>query len=115
MHNPHYQGFNADGGHYWVKAETAQQDLKTLTAVHLDGITGELTDAKKQKTYLTATRGLFDNKSNILELYDAINVTGEGGLNAKLTRATVETKENIITSDQPSTILRAPGRSPPIN
>ncbi len=54
MHNPHYQGFNDDGGHYWVKAETAQQDLKTLTAIHLQGITGELTDVKKQKTHLVA-------------------------------------------------------------
>ncbi len=109
MHNPHYQGFNDDGGHYWVKAETAQQDLKTLTAIHLQGITGELTDAKKQKTHLVATRGLFDNKSNILELYDSIDVTGDGGLTAKLTRATVRTKEDIITSDQPSTIVMGAG------
>jgi LPS export ABC transporter protein LptC/lipopolysaccharide transport protein LptA len=110
MHNPHYQGFNSDGGHYWVKAKTAQQDLKVLTAVHLDGITGELTDPKKQKTYLTAARGLFDNKSNVLELYDSIDVTGDGGLDAKLTRATVQTKENIITSDEPSTILMSAGQ-----
>jgi lipopolysaccharide transport protein LptA/LPS export ABC transporter protein LptC len=109
MHNPHYQGFNADGGKYWVKAETAQQDLKTLTAIHLQGITGELTDAKKQKTYLIASRGLFDNNSNVLELYDSIDVKGDGGLNAKLTRATVKTKENIITSDQPSTIMMGAG------
>ena len=110
MHNPHYQGFNADGGHYWVKAETAQQDLKSLTAVHLDKITGELTDAKKQKTHLVAARGLFDNKSNVLELFDSIKVTGDGGLNANLTRATVQTKENIITSDQPSTIIMSAGQ-----
>lgn len=110
MHNPHYQGFNSDGGHYWVKAETAQQDLKTMTAVHLDRITGELTDAKKQKTFLTAARGIFDNKSNILELFDAINVTGDGGLNAKLTRATIQTKENIITSNEPSTIVMGAGQ-----
>lgn len=109
MHNPHYQGFNDDGGHYWVKAETAQQDFKTLTAIHLQAITGELTDAKKQKTHLVATRGLFDNKANILELYDSIDVTGDGGLNAKLTRATVRTKEGIITSDRPSTILMGAG------
>ncbi|CAA2137033.1 LPS export ABC transporter periplasmic protein LptC [Hyphomicrobium sp. ghe19] len=109
MHNPHYQGFNADGGKYWVKAETAQQDLKTLTAIHLQGITGELLDAKKQKTYLVASRGLFDNNSNVLELYDSIDVKGDGGLNAKLTRATVKTKENIITSDQPSTIIMGAG------
>jgi LPS export ABC transporter protein LptC len=109
MHNPHYQGFNSDGGHYWVKADTAQQDLKSTTLIHLTTITGELTDIKKQKTYLTATRGTMDNATNILELFDAINVTGDGGLNAKLTRATVQTKENIITSDQPSTIIMSAG------
>ncbi|HET6388515.1 LPS export ABC transporter periplasmic protein LptC [Hyphomicrobium sp.] len=110
MHNPHYEGFNDDGGRYWVKAETAQQDLKTLTAIHLQGITGELTDPKKQKTNLVAARGLFDNKSNVLELYDSIEVTGDGGLTAKLTRATIKTKENIITSDQPSVITMGAGQ-----
>lgn len=110
MHNPHYEGFNADGGRYWVKAETAQQDLKSITAIHLQGITGELTDAKKQKTNLVAARGLFDNSTNVLELYDSIDVTGDGGLTAKLTRATIRTKENVITSDQPSTILMGAGQ-----
>ena len=83
MQNPHYEGFNADGGHYWVKAQTAQQDLKLLSDIRLNGITGELTDAKKQKTNLVATRGMFDNKSNILELYESIKVTGDGGLDAQ--------------------------------
>jgi LPS export ABC transporter protein LptC/lipopolysaccharide transport protein LptA len=109
MQNPHYQGFNADGGRYWVKAETARQDLKTMTAIHLEAITGELTDAKKQKTHLVATRGIFDNGTNILELFDSIKVSGEGGLTADLTRATIATKDNIITSDQPSTITMGAG------
>jgi len=110
MKNPHYEGFQADGGHYWVKAETAQQDLKSLNLVHLDGITGDLIDVKKQKTHLVAKRGLFDNKANILELYDSIKVTGDGGLNATLTHAKIKTKEGIITSDQPSTIVMGEGQ-----
>jgi len=110
MQNPHYEGFNADGGHYWVRAKTAQQDLKSLSDIRLEGITGEMIDAKKQKTNLVATRGLFDNTSNILELYDSIKVTGDGGLDAQLTRATVKTKEGIITSDQPSTVSMGAGR-----
>ncbi|MBN9290231.1 MAG: LPS export ABC transporter periplasmic protein LptC, partial [Hyphomicrobium denitrificans] len=110
MKNPHYEGFQSDGGRYWVKAETAQQDLKTLTVVHLDGITGDLLDVKKQKTHLVAKRGTFDNKANTLELYDSINVTGDGGLNATLTHALVRTKEGVITSDQPSTITMGAGQ-----
>lgn len=110
MKNPHYEGFQSDGGRYWVKAETAQQDLKSLGVIHLDGITGDMLDVKKQKTHLVATRGLFDNKANILELYDSIRVTGDGGLNATLTHAKVRTKEGIITSDQPSTIVMGAGQ-----
>ncbi|MBA2125618.1 LPS export ABC transporter periplasmic protein LptC [Hyphomicrobium methylovorum] len=109
MKNPHYEGFNADGGRYWVKAETAQQDLKSLTLVHLEGITGDLLDAKKQKTHLVAARGIFDNKASTLELQDSIRVTGDGGLNATLTHAMIQTKEGIITSDQPSTIAMGAG------
>jgi len=110
MKNPHYEGFQSDGGRYWVKAETAQQDLKTFSVVHLEGITGDLLDVKKQKTHLVAARGLFDNKANTLELYDSIKVTGDGGLNATLTHAKVKTKEGIITSDQPSTIVMGAGQ-----
>ena len=109
MNNPHYEGFNKDGGKYWVKAETALQDLKNLNLIKLNIITGELTDAKKAKTELTAKRGTFDNKANILELYDAIDVTGDAGMKAHLTRATVQTKENIITSDQPVEVMMEAG------
>jgi lipopolysaccharide transport protein LptA/LPS export ABC transporter protein LptC len=109
MQNPHYEGFNADGGRYWVKAQSAQQDLKSLTVVRLDGITGELTDANKKKTNLSAKRGLYDTKAGVLELYDQITVTGDGGLKADLTRASIKTKEGIVSSDQPSTVAMQAG------
>lgn len=109
MQNPHYEGFNKDGGRYWVKAESAQQDLKALTLIKLNGITGELIDGKKLKTTLTATRGTFDNKSNVLELYDSIDVSGDAGMKARLTRATIDTKENIITSKEPVNVTMEAG------
>ena len=109
MKNPHYEGFNQDGGKYWVKADSAQQDIKSLTVIRLEGISGELTDASKQKTFLTATRGLFDTKANDLELFDAIDVKGENGLSAKLTRASVKTKESIITSNEPVDVAMQAG------
>jgi len=109
MQNPHYEGFNKDGGRYWVKAQSAQQDLKTFSLIKLNGITGELTDAKKQRTTLAAARGTFDNKANVLELYDSIDIDGDAGMKAKLTRATVDTKESIITSTEPVTVTMAAG------
>jgi lipopolysaccharide transport protein LptA/LPS export ABC transporter protein LptC len=109
MENPHYEGFNKDGGRYWVKADSAQQDLTKLAIVTLNGITGELVDAKKQRTTLAAKRGTFDSKANILELYDAIDIAGDSGLKARLTRATVETKESIITSREPVIVVMEAG------
>ena len=41
---------------------------------------------------------------------NSIKVTGDGGLDAQLTRATIKTKEGIITSDQPSTVLMGAGK-----
>ncbi len=109
MQNPHYEGFNADGGQYWVKAESAQQVLKSLNVINLTRITGELTDAKKLKTTLTATRGTFDSKANVLELYDAIDIGGDAGMKARLTRATIDTKQNIITSSEPVNVAMEAG------
>lgn len=109
MENPHYEGFNKDGGRYWVRAKTAQQDLKNMSLIKLNGISGELMDAQKQTTKLTAARGTFDNKANQLELFDAIDIVGETGLTAHLTRASVKTKENIITSDQPVSVAMEAG------
>lgn len=109
MENPHYEGFTKDGGQYWVKARTAQQDLKNFNLIKLQGITGEVTSAQKQKTLLTAARGVFESKANQLELYDAIDISGEDGMTAKLSHASIDTKENIITSGQPVTVTMAAG------
>lgn len=109
MQNPHYEGFNKDGGRYWVKAEQAQQDLKAFNKIKLTKIRGELIDAKKERTTLYATRGTFDNKSNILELYGNISVDGNSGMKANLTRATVDTKESIITSQEPVSVAMDAG------
>ncbi len=109
MENPHYEGFNKDGGRYWVTAATAQQDLKALNIIKLNTITGELTDAQKKTTTITAARGTFDNKANVLDLFETIDIAGTAGMTAKLTRATIKTKDNIITSDQPVVVTMEAG------
>ena len=80
-----------------------------MTVIKLNGITGELIDAKKLRTTLAAKRGTFDNKANVLELYDSIDVAGDAGMKAKLTRATIDTKENIITSREPVMVMMEAG------
>lgn len=101
MDNPRYEGFNKDGGKYVVTAKTAIQDLVNTDHVRLNGINGDLTDAKKSKTNLKAVQGDFNTKTNELELSGGIDIVAESGLKAKLSRATILTKENIIFSKEP--------------
>lgn len=104
MHNPRYEGFNKDGGTYVVAAKTAVQDLTDLSRITLNDITGDLTDADKRKTNLKAAHGLYNSKKNELELYDGIEIASESGLRARLSRATVLTKDNIVFSKEPVTV-----------
>ena len=101
MDNPNYEGFNKDGGKYVVRAKTAIQDLVNTDFVRLNDITGDMSDAKKSKTTLTAAKGLFNTKANQLDLTGGINIVAESGLKAKLSSATILTNDNIITSKEP--------------
>lgn len=101
MDNPRYEGFNKNGGRYVVTAKTAIQDLVNTDHVRLNGINGDLTDANKSKTNLKAAQGDFNAKSNELELSGGVDIVAESGMRAKLTRATILTKENIIFSKEP--------------
>ncbi|MBU2582394.1 MAG: LPS export ABC transporter periplasmic protein LptC [Alphaproteobacteria bacterium] len=101
MNNPYYEGFTDDGGSYVVRAKTAQQDLAKPDLIELNAITGVLTDAKKSKTNLTATKGSYNSKSGVLNLFGGIDVASEDGLTAKLTTAVVRTKQSVIVSSDP--------------
>ena len=101
MDNPRYEGFSKDGGTYTVTAKTAIPDLANPSLVKLNMITGEFYDARKSRTDLTATRGLFDNKASRLDLSDGIDVVTQTGIHAKLQSATMLTKDGILISQTP--------------
>jgi LPS export ABC transporter protein LptC/lipopolysaccharide transport protein LptA len=101
MKNPRYEGFNKDGGSYVFTAKTAQQDLTMPNVIKLNSIVGEVYQADKTRTDITATRGVFNNEKSILDLYEEINVDSQSGLKARLTRATLLTKEDLLTSPEP--------------
>ncbi|MCH9809239.1 MAG: LPS export ABC transporter periplasmic protein LptC [Alphaproteobacteria bacterium] len=110
MNNPHYEGFTADGSAYTVDAKTAQQDLRRMGVIRLNGITGHLTDKKKSRTDFAAARGTFDSNKSILVLTGGINITSKDGLNAKLQSATIRTKRGLITSKQPVEVTMPSGK-----
>ncbi len=101
MDNPHYEGYNSDGGKYFVTAKTAVQDLTDTDHIKLNEITGDLIDVNKVKTNLKSAHGLYNSKTAELEMFDGIDIASENGMRAKLSRATVFTKQNVIVSKEP--------------
>src|SRR5690606_18764210 len=110
MDNPRYEGFTQDGGSYVVTAKTAIQDLVNTEFVRLNGITGDMLDANKSKTHLTAAQGDYNTKSNELELHGGIDITADSGMSDKLSRATILTSDNVIYSKEPSVVELPSGK-----
>ena len=110
MDNPRYEGFTKDGGAYVVQARTARQDFKNTELIHLNEITGEMTDARKVRTEMTAARGVFHSKTNRLKLLDGIAITSSDGMAGDLTSASINPKRGVIISKEPSVIKMRQGQ-----
>ena len=101
MENPKYDGFGTDGSHYVIRAKTAVTDLRQTGPVKLTTIDGDITQLTGIVTNLKAVWGTFDQKKDILELYEKIDIDGSTGMKARLTRATIHNKESRIISPEP--------------
>ena len=101
METPKYDGFGTDGSHYVIRAREAISDLRQTGPVRLNDIDGEITQVSGVVTKLKAVWGTFDQKKDLLELYEKIDIDGSTGMKARLTRATIHTKESRIISPEP--------------
>ena len=101
MQNPKYQGFNNDGSKFFVTAKQAFPDLRQPDRITMNDISGTLTQANNVKTYITAKRGIFDNKQSLLDLFERIDIKSDGGLKVQLNSAKVFIKGNKVVTTQP--------------
>lgn len=101
METPKYDGFGKDGTHFVVRAKEAVTDIRQTGPIRLNLIDGRITQTNGVATDLKAKWGTYDQKQDILELYEKIDVDGSTGMKARLTRATVFPKESRIVSNEP--------------
>ncbi len=101
MQDPRYNGFGKDGSQFLVHAKEAVSDWRQTGPVRLNVIDGNIVQPSGEVIKLTADWGTFDQKKDLLELYDRIDIDGSTGMKARLTRATVYTKESRVVSDKP--------------
>jgi len=100
MQTPRYSGVSRHGSRYEIQAREAVTDLKMSGPVRLNGITATITQPGGVVTTMTAPWGTYDTKTEVLELYEKIDIDGSTGLRVRMTRATIFNKEGRIVSDE---------------
>ncbi|MEM8743088.1 MAG: LPS export ABC transporter periplasmic protein LptC [Pseudomonadota bacterium] len=101
MVNPKLEGANEKQGSYVVTAAYAEQAVANPDTIHLTNLQAETNDAQKGWSRLTSPKGVFETKTEKLELIGDIRVAQSTGMKAHLTRAKVDMKGQTVTSDEP--------------
>ncbi|MCB1510174.1 MAG: LPS export ABC transporter periplasmic protein LptC [Hyphomicrobiaceae bacterium] len=102
MANPRYDGFNEkDGSSFTITARKAITDLSPDKPVALEVIDGNMLQRDGTRIKLAAAQGLYQQKTQELELFNGIRIRTSSGMRARLSRAHVNPKTGIITSRHP--------------
>ncbi len=105
MAKPKLEGFDADKRPYTMTAERAIQQSASSSVIELEQISADLPFGKADTAKLTANAGVFDNASNKLDLKDNIRFFTGGGVQAVLTKASINLSTNEMTSDAPVDVV----------
>jgi lipopolysaccharide export system protein LptC len=101
MEAPHLTGFTPDQRAYDLQAKTATQDVTDPTSVELHEMSSKVQMEDKSNVTMDAQLGVFNTKSQLLELKDKILLRSSSGYEARLTQASVDIAKGAVTSDQP--------------
>ena len=101
MLNPKLKGADQKHGSYIIGADYADQDVKTPKIMQLHAIKAELNNPWGGWSRVEAVRGTFDSDAERLIMREAITVATSTGLTGKLSRATLDTKNQTLRSHSP--------------
>jgi len=101
MESPHLSGFSPDQRPYELWAKTATQDITDPDHLELATLRAKVLMEDKTTVTMDARRGLFDTKSQLLDLQKDIFLQSSTGYEARLTHALVDIANGLVTSDEP--------------
>src|SRR5437868_15015287 len=101
MESPHLSGFSPDQRPYELWAKTATQDLTDPDHVELKTLRAKILQEDRSTVTLDARTGLFDTKSQVLDLRKDIFLRSSTGYEARLSQALVDIANGTVTSDEP--------------
>lgn len=101
MDAPKLSGFTKDGRGYNITATAAAQDLTKTNIIELEGIKAFFSLTGSGMTELTATKGVYDAKADVVQLTEGIMIRSTAGYEGKLEEAVIEVKRGHVTTEKP--------------
>jgi lipopolysaccharide export system protein LptC len=101
MQEPHLTGFTTDSRPYEFTANAAAQDITKPDLVELQQIHAKMAMADKSTVRLWADTGLYNMKTDMLQLNDNIRLVSSTGYEARLSQALIDTNKGTVVSDTP--------------
>jgi lipopolysaccharide export system protein LptC len=101
MTNPHLTGADKKGGSYDITADSAIQDITAPHVIKLENINAKNTNNAGETANLRARNGVFDSKTEQLQLRNDIQISTSTGITAILASADVDMQKNTVVSHQP--------------
>lgn len=101
MDAPHLAGFTPDQRPYELWAQSAVQDVTRPNNVELHELRAKVQMEDKTNLSMDARIGLFDTKTQLLNLKENIFLQSSIGYEARLTQAVVDMAAGTVSSDEP--------------
>lgn len=109
MEKPRVSGFTHDGRAYDMSAVAAKQDLTKPDVVELHNLNAKLQMEDKSILQLLADKGVYNAKSEVLELESNI-VLSSKSYEGKLNQATIDIRSGHVVSNDPVQLKMMQGR-----
>jgi lipopolysaccharide export system protein LptC len=101
MEAPHLSGFTPDKRPYEMWAKTATQDITDPDHVELHTLRAKVRMEDQSTVTLESRTGLFDTKTQMLDLHKDVFMQSSTGYEARMEHALVDMAQGSVTSDQP--------------
>ena len=101
MESPHLSGFTPDKRPYELRAKTATQDITDPDHVELHTLRAKVLMEDRSTVTMDSRTGLFNTKTQVLDLHKDIFMQSSTGYEARLSHALVDMGQGTVTSDEP--------------
>lgn len=101
MEKPRLAGYTSDGRAYDLSAEAAAQDMTKPDIIELRNLSAKMDMQDKTAMQMSAVAGVYNSKTEMLQLERDIKLSSSTGYKGWMTQATIDIRKGNVVSDQP--------------